>query len=328
MAYGAKFVNDSGTIQIDDTFQNYELKTAGTISVPAYGSYGTVTYTGSTKAIIAIRPQNGFGVVIRSVVYNSGTGIKTWRFWTDTACNLDYYIFDVPDQTTPLPTYGMVLRDAAGQITFRSDKKYMRVAGMHSILSNTGSFSQQYDGSKSYAVVLTGDTLYTNNKRTIGAGVGAYDVWDLWFFKIFITSGNLISCGPKYLADTSSEKGPYKFASLYAMVVDVTNYQTCKNFYFVYLCFCALTRFTRTKFMKKLIACVLILSLCGCANGQMKLHWTEAEIADYRAKHPDGRHYSPEALKKDMEEHPAFYRKTGACQNILKDREGRIYLGC
>ena len=80
--------------------------------------------------------------------------------------------------------------------------------------------------------------------------------------------------------------------------------------------------------MKKLIACVLILSLCGCANGQMKLHWTEAEIADYRAKHPDGRHYSPEALKKDMDEHPAFYRKTGACQNILKDREGRFYLGC
>jgi len=224
MTYGTRFVNDSGTIQIDDTFQNYEFKTSGTISVPIYADYGVVTYTGSAKAIIAIRPQSGFGIVIRSVGYNNTTGVKTWQFWTNTACTMDYYIFDVPDQLTELPAYGMVVRDAAGQITFRSDKKYMRVAGMHSILSDTGSFVQQYDSSKSYAVVLTGDTLYTNNQRTIIDKWGVYHIWDMWFFNVFITSGNLISCGPKVLIDECCEKGPYKFASLYVMVVDVTNY--------------------------------------------------------------------------------------------------------
>lgn len=224
MSFGAKFINDSNTIQVDDTFQNYELKTSGTISVPAYGSYGTITYTGSTKAIVAIRPQDGYGVAICSVVYNSSTGVKTWRFWTNTACSLDYYIFDAPDQSTPLPTYGLVLRDTAGTITFRSDKKYMRVVGMHSILSSTGSFSQQYDTSKSYAVVMTGDTLYTDNKHTITDKGDTYDVWDLWIYKIFISSGKLISCGPKYMIDAGTDNGPYKFASLYAMVIDVTGY--------------------------------------------------------------------------------------------------------
>ncbi len=81
--------------------------------------------------------------------------------------------------------------------------------------------------------------------------------------------------------------------------------------------------------MKKLFLVAALCGLVGCAsNGGLKLSWTPEEIAAYRAKHPDCIKCTPEALKKDMEEHPAFYRKTGACQNIIKDRDGRISLGC
>lgn len=79
--------------------------------------------------------------------------------------------------------------------------------------------------------------------------------------------------------------------------------------------------------MKKLYLIIALATLVGCTT-PLKATWTDEEIAAYRAKHPDCVTCSAEALKKDMEEHPAFYRKKGACQNIYKDNNGKYYLGC
>lgn len=134
MAFGFRIRNETGIIQIDDTYNNHALKLTGTATM--YESLGQpsgfitlrladITVSGENP-VIAVRATYPVGL---RKVNNNGDG--TWTFQLVAPAShydgsaLRYFIFDRPN---PIATgFGIRVRDAAGREVFNSEHKYLRV---------------------------------------------------------------------------------------------------------------------------------------------------------------------------------------------------------
>ena len=238
MTYGFKALNDYGAIQIDDTYTNLTLKQKGTATTTGSYSSGSLrfpilildlTYT----PIVAFQPPVGQLLFINGLS-SSDLGGGTTRYifqfvgWGDFTFN--YFVFGPPPTPTesPLPGYGLVVKDSNNVITYRSDQKYLNIAGLiNSSSPTTGTTSDTYTSStmtsgRSYAIVGSLNASYASYV------VDAYPIFvtQYQYMGYFsLSSSNVIVGGWRFTGSTNVSRGtPSQYNTLQGLIIDVTNF--------------------------------------------------------------------------------------------------------
>lgn len=130
MADGIKIYNDSGTIQIDESYFNLVLidKFSSSLSVPGTFPYASTNYSvTSDVACIAIQCSPGYFIISGSQ-FSSGT----WTFRIEFPFNggsttVNYTVFAFGLCPAPSDTFGLHVKSATGATIFHSQFKPMRV---------------------------------------------------------------------------------------------------------------------------------------------------------------------------------------------------------
>jgi len=171
MAYGLRVFGDAGNVQLDETYRNFHLIGKGTASTNTSStqgdsSTGTVTVTGCTIPILAVRcSTHGVTYNVQSVsgstwtfrVFASGAGFATF----------EWFCFDMVSQP-PSGKWGLRVFNSAGQVTFDSNFKPMRVvdfiknfdlAGTNGTPTNV---TKTYTAGRSYTAVTVRQGVYVN----------------------------------------------------------------------------------------------------------------------------------------------------------------------
>lgn len=223
MPAGFQSINDSGTVQIDDTYTSMNLVAAPTVTISgagpgsAYpGSYwGEVTIYSPNPSLF-IGNTSGYYVATISRV-NVGTNAWTYKFVANAAISIRVFAFDTAQWTSG--NCGMQVFNASGVLTFDSSSPFMRMAAVYQISGAAGSssFSIPQDG-RTYAAALS----YSRCSIT-GPGAGYY----YWMSEWLSTTGSTITTstqGPIYRFPANN---PYAFppvanAPPQVLLVDVT----------------------------------------------------------------------------------------------------------
>ena len=127
MSYGVLVKNSSGYIQIDDNYSNYTLIASGSVGISASTmskvNPATVYFASQSSPVVVCIGNTGGAVVAllatsaSSVQLVSGTNTTVpYRIYANVAHN--------PGSTSG---YGLVVRNASGQVVFNSNLTYMRV---------------------------------------------------------------------------------------------------------------------------------------------------------------------------------------------------------
>lgn len=143
MAFGIRVVGDSGAVQIDETWRNFELDEIRFASVTA--SYydqdnvaGTYSMTvAGENVMVACRAEQLCPVMLHS--YFDGTNYTyNWMFFTDPAAGgvtitetVKFYIFNLMP-LSGYPSWGASVFDAAGKRVWHSDADLLKVGGKQS----------------------------------------------------------------------------------------------------------------------------------------------------------------------------------------------------
>lgn len=160
MAYGARFYNASGEIQITQDYQNLALRnktvltTGGRAMLDFYPA--SVTYNGSASSILAFSCAQY--CVLYSTVLNSN-GTRTATFYAQgSGVSITVWIFDLPEYAAVSGNYGMKILRLDGSTAFDSRCPYMRVIGQiaGSEGSSTVDNGVSYSYSKSPIAVVQG----------------------------------------------------------------------------------------------------------------------------------------------------------------------------
>lgn len=207
MATGIKIYNDSGTVQIDETYFNLVLvdKFTATISTPVTTAYD-YSISGNIVAIaVKVYPET-FTVTTASL---SGS---TWTFrlsfynnpLTTGTCTFTVYAFARPP--TPTETVGLKVLNASSAVIFHSQFKPLRVV---SVVGGTSGYTGP--SGRVLAAMVLGMPMY-------GFSVFPSSVYDTFSLR---TNGNVIEA----LQTTVASPAVVGFArdGSYA-AVDVTNY--------------------------------------------------------------------------------------------------------
>lgn len=178
MPAGFQSFNDYGSVLIDDTDFNLVLVAKGTANTgnispgigtdPASGggeggsgvdsnfAYVGVQYTG-TSPVIVVRGPSGVPIFPLDV-YQNGTAdtLHTAMFFFQgtTARTIEYWIFDRVPTNDPLPTFGLVVRNEAGQVTYHSDAKAARVDALLQLTQGNANAAVATDPARSYGVAF------------------------------------------------------------------------------------------------------------------------------------------------------------------------------
>lgn len=222
MTYGFEIYGDAGQVQINDRTPNYFLVDQGFenggFSVGGPGFFKTIwanvpqgNVATFNSYFVAIRPVNGVGCVVDQDGFRqlSGTNVYVPRFniYAQAAnAQVYWYIFargDI-DAIAPLPSYGLVVWDAAGRITFRSDQKLLRVVDL--VVGNTFTASRTLAGGRIYAFINGG-------RRAAFLGNRRYNLWGR-------VDGNVVSFYESSIAMTGNNYDRY----MSQLIVDVTNF--------------------------------------------------------------------------------------------------------
>lgn len=127
MSYGILVKNSSGYIQIDDNYSNYTLIASGAVSVSASTASkvnpATVSFTSQSSPVVAcIGDTSGAYVAVLS---RSSTSVQ---FVSNASITLPYRIYaNVANNPGSTSGYGLIVRNASGQVVFNSNLTYMRV---------------------------------------------------------------------------------------------------------------------------------------------------------------------------------------------------------
>lgn len=131
MTAGFRVLNENGVLQIDESYQNFQLKQKTSISLAAseVGQLKTLAFDGSSSAIVAVRSTVGFVAVARTV-YNGSTWTYDFRCLSSSATTITVYVFDVG--VVQSETLGLVVWNAQGKQVFHSSGKPLRVTSFNS----------------------------------------------------------------------------------------------------------------------------------------------------------------------------------------------------
>lgn len=169
MSFGAEFRNNTGIIQIDSNYGNYYLSQSGSSATTSISGTGTgvssLLYPQSwlVVSVTGVNPLIAFNSSQRTFLYNVTQSGSTWTFTLATmgaiGTIINYYIYDTYP-TTLLTGWGLNIYDAAGKVTFSSNRKYLRVidqiAGPYSFVSGNSNWhgdSFSYAAGRTYAVI-------------------------------------------------------------------------------------------------------------------------------------------------------------------------------
>ncbi|MNM35029.1 hypothetical protein D3C81_456950 [compost metagenome] len=130
MPAGLQIVNDYGTLQIDNDYQNYMLRTKGSVTTVA-ASGGTVTNYSASIQVVGNNPQIFFDVNngFISTGWRTVSGnVHTFAIFTTTVVTVSYYIFD--NDIPAAGNFGMQVFNAAGRLVFDSSNHCLRIAAV------------------------------------------------------------------------------------------------------------------------------------------------------------------------------------------------------
>lgn len=220
MAFGAKIINDTGSIQIDQDYKNLAMVAKGNIVTTNTigGGYSWVDLT-----ITGINPILALRCTTRSCHYyyitNSGSNWTYRIFINNSTAGVDtitYYVFDEPP-TPVMSGFGMIIFNSASQPCFDNRHKYLRVTAMiehpHTEASHTFTVGRQYAAIISKpAVGLTAPGM-APPYPLIRYGMGWQAITNGMERKVVIVSTGSYSSVPVSASYPGS-----------AIIVDVTNY--------------------------------------------------------------------------------------------------------
>ena len=217
--YGIKTINDSGTVQIDQNWKNLAVRQDGLVTlvneIPM-----TVTYTG-TNPLFAI---SSLSYVFYYCTVLGNTWTYTIKTYTTGNVPVQYYIYDNPPSASEqsLETYGLVVKDGNGDITFRSDiaNRYMKLVDFVYSTNVTTATSFSYPFGPNYAIIIAGDCFYTVRRSPPNP-----IIFDSHVFLYNVTNNtvNKLSSlgGPPGVSNAA-----YSPLAFQLLVVDVTNVPT------------------------------------------------------------------------------------------------------
>lgn len=173
MTFGFKSFNDAGTLQIDDTYKNLQLRSKSSVNTGSLGgslgniSYGSFTLDLTYPPVIAF--QDSTGITCNNGISSTYLGGGVTRYTiglmvlkpNTTNYNVNYFVFGPPqtEAEAPLPPIGLVTRDTSGTVVYRSDQKYFNIVDVVSLASPTGtsgsSSTNTYASGRNFAVVTS-----------------------------------------------------------------------------------------------------------------------------------------------------------------------------
>lgn len=225
MAFGLLVENEYGRLQIDDQHQVVSLMLKGTAVADGnvMGSSTTrlytLTVTGRTAPLLAVgvdKPASGEKLCqVLSAVPTGSTWTFTILVWHQhgTDFGFRWYVYDVPLGTT-VPSYGLAIWNAAGQLVFNSDHPPMRIA------------SAMVAG-RTYAALNYGPLIYSEN--VIWDTIEQQDViyWQLYADGVATYHGaspasGFIASGEGFSPPTIPFPHNISGSPLIAILVDVT----------------------------------------------------------------------------------------------------------
>lgn len=209
MAFGILAKNDFGNVQIDENYKNLFLAQKGTVSTSS-GS-ATVTITGARLPIIAIRSTAG--QIGWAGMSNPSSGTFNFFIKSQNATqSFDYWIFDSATNLA-LPNFGLLVKNASGEVVFRSDKLPLRVDSAVTLTAGSSATITTTAGRKSAIIfgtpfVYASDPLnpvyYTQSARA--------------------TSDNTMTVGLIFVNDINGLALSIDTFQNRCIMVDVTNY--------------------------------------------------------------------------------------------------------
>ena len=237
MSFGIKVINDYSTLQIDDTYKNLTYKFKGTVNTAIVGVVFSIVLDLAYSPVIALRPKGGTGCFVCQnaiKVTSLGGGVNRYTVWVIAAkqsspvkdFDIDYYVFGPPpsESEVALPQYGMVIRNSSGEITYRSDQKYMSIVGLTSLDSppnNTSSeviSTRTFPSGRDYAII----TSRVSFAKTV---INAYPIFvnTYEFVGGFDIKDNAYQIGSKWrLINTVTNNTGYISSTLNGVIIDVT----------------------------------------------------------------------------------------------------------
>jgi hypothetical protein len=231
MTTGFRTKNASGTLQIDQNYENLALRAKGTFTpgTPWNNSkwrLGSFTVTGNTP-VIAWRASGPATLVSVSV---SGTSV-TYQFLIAAASgSIDWWLFDKPTYVAMATAPGIRIKNpSTGVVVFDSRMKYMRVVGVISgdYASLVAPAAASYAGTPA---VVVGNVAYQYVSNIVSqAGQPPYPWVDFIFYPMASFSGQQITWStqqsdainhiPSETKTNASQQDSYNY-----LVIDVTGY--------------------------------------------------------------------------------------------------------
>lgn len=165
-----EIIGDSGSTLIDDSYMNMVLAVKGGLVLAPTGS-GTYSYY-IQFTYVSSEPSVLMALELGATPVGHLSSIRSGNVWTftvhfnpaDVGKSITYYIFTIPPAVADAGGM-MQLRNAANQLTFDSNLKYMRVEGFYQI-DNTGGGAGQLVAtsmlaSRTYAAITVTGRYFT-----------------------------------------------------------------------------------------------------------------------------------------------------------------------
>lgn len=219
MPAGIQIVNNFGTILIDENYKNLALrqKTA-TTTVAASNGRATVAMSGMNAPMIALASTAYTGVkhmlssLASFVIQGPSVGSQA----------VTAYVFDEPQASGM--SQGLMVYNAAGELTFDSGNKYARVVDVYGG-ANLADWqpARTYAAGRTYAVV---QLKRAYRKEVINNGGGNYDI--IWYMSAArvngaVVEGNMIRYKTDNVNLGSAPAQVTDYSAQFA-VIDVTGY--------------------------------------------------------------------------------------------------------
>lgn len=164
-----EIIGDSGSTLIDDSYMNMVLAVKGGLVLAPTGS-GTYSYY-IQFTYVSAEPSVLMALELGAVPVGHLSSSRAGNVWTftvhfnpaDVGKSIAYYIFTIPPAV--MDAGGMMqLRNAANQLTFDSNLKYMRVEGFYEASGGAAqSIATGMQPSRAYAAVCVMARYYTQH---------------------------------------------------------------------------------------------------------------------------------------------------------------------
>jgi hypothetical protein len=141
MTTGIKVTNDDGNLSFSDSndYYIYQEQLTSSKATVMFGQrfYWTTTYSGSAFPIVFIWSNNRYGSIVDTFRNANGTWqIHVWTAWnsaSDTASNMQAWVFVDSSQASTSPSYGIRINNASGTRVYDSDMDIIKIQGFGTV---------------------------------------------------------------------------------------------------------------------------------------------------------------------------------------------------